>query len=208
MRSGGRFRWMWFATVAHGLTVECVSYFLPDVDNFWHAQSMVTLLGGRLPLHIIILCKLKHMSQGKYWNGSWYPTVFYPIWLGIRPHFLVHQMGNNLLLARYAIGNTMVKFRSEVNKCWMCWTISSWLHTIEFRLHSIKCIANDFSWSGFFLQIPLIPEINLQLHWKIIINFCLHITQPKKYSYTPLFVFFNYLDSYLTYMFGISLKTI
>ena len=32
-------------------------------------------------------------------------------------------------------------------------------------------------------------------------------TQPKKYSYTLLFVFFNYLDSYLIYMFGIFLKT-
>ena len=37
---------------------------------------------------------------------------------------------------------------------------------------------------------------------------CERCTQPKKYSYTPLFVSFNYLDSYLTYMFGIFLKTI
>ncbi|RUS74092.1 hypothetical protein EGW08_018155 [Elysia chlorotica] len=55
MRSGGRFRWLWFATIAHGLTVESLSYFVPDIDNFWHAQSMVMFLGQRLPLHIILL---------------------------------------------------------------------------------------------------------------------------------------------------------
>ncbi|KAK0051004.1 hypothetical protein Bpfe_019524 [Biomphalaria pfeifferi] len=55
MRNGGRYRWLWFAAVAHGLTVESLSYFVPDIDNFWHAQSMVMLLGQRLPLHIIIL---------------------------------------------------------------------------------------------------------------------------------------------------------
>ncbi|XP_005092334.1 uncharacterized protein LOC101850869 [Aplysia californica] len=55
MRSGGRFRWMWFATIAHGLTVECVSYYVPDIDSFWHAQSMVMLLGQRLPLHILLV---------------------------------------------------------------------------------------------------------------------------------------------------------
>ena len=57
MRSGGRYKWLWLATILHGLTVECVSYFLPDIDNFWHAQSMVMLLGQRLPLHIIFVCK-------------------------------------------------------------------------------------------------------------------------------------------------------
>ena len=43
MKSGGRYRWLWLSTVAHGLTVECVSYWLPDIDSFWHAQSMVNL---------------------------------------------------------------------------------------------------------------------------------------------------------------------
>ncbi|KAH9488362.1 hypothetical protein Btru_063328 [Bulinus truncatus] len=55
MHNGGRYRWLWLATVAHGLTVESVSYFIPDIDNFWHAQSMVMLLGQRLPLHIVFL---------------------------------------------------------------------------------------------------------------------------------------------------------
>ncbi|XP_006811972.1 uncharacterized protein LOC100378455 [Saccoglossus kowalevskii] len=52
-RLGGRYMFLWFAIIAHGLTVESVSYFVPDIDNFWHAQSMIMLLGKRLPLHII-----------------------------------------------------------------------------------------------------------------------------------------------------------
>ena len=39
--------------------MECVSYFVPDIDNFWHAQSMVMLIGQRLPLHIILVCESK-----------------------------------------------------------------------------------------------------------------------------------------------------
>lgn len=57
MRNGGRYRWLWLATVLHGLVVESVSYFVPDIDNFWHAQSMVMLIGQRLPLHIVFLCE-------------------------------------------------------------------------------------------------------------------------------------------------------
>ncbi|XP_077999524.1 uncharacterized protein LOC144452325 [Glandiceps talaboti] len=52
-RHGGRYIYLWFAIVAHGLTTECISYFVPDIDNFWHAQSMIMLLGKRLPFHII-----------------------------------------------------------------------------------------------------------------------------------------------------------
>lgn len=55
VRIGGRYKWLWLATILHGITVECVSYFLPDIDNFWHAQSMVMLLGQRLPLHILFV---------------------------------------------------------------------------------------------------------------------------------------------------------
>ncbi|XP_041363590.1 uncharacterized protein LOC121379161 [Gigantopelta aegis] len=55
IRNGGRFWWLWVAALFHGLTVECVSYFLPEIDNFWHAQSMVMLIGQRLPFHIVLL---------------------------------------------------------------------------------------------------------------------------------------------------------
>jgi len=54
MCSGGRYRYLWFTTILHGCVVESLSYFLPDIDNFWHAQSMVMLLGKRLPLHIVL----------------------------------------------------------------------------------------------------------------------------------------------------------
>ncbi|XP_072443067.1 uncharacterized protein [Chiloscyllium punctatum] len=55
VQNGGRWKYLWLATVIHGLMTEAVSYFVPDVDNFWHAQSSVMLLGKRLPLHIIVL---------------------------------------------------------------------------------------------------------------------------------------------------------
>ncbi|KAL8608935.1 hypothetical protein ACOMHN_062684 [Nucella lapillus] len=55
VRSGGRFRWLWLGTILHGLTVECISYFVPDIDNFWHAQSSIMLLGQRLPLYVILV---------------------------------------------------------------------------------------------------------------------------------------------------------
>jgi len=57
-RCGGRYVYLWFTTVAHGLVVESASYVIPDIDNFWHAQSMVMLYSRRLPLHIILLCAL------------------------------------------------------------------------------------------------------------------------------------------------------
>jgi len=57
LRSGGRYIYLWFATILHGLVVESASYVIPDIDNFWHAQSMIMLLGRRLPLHIVLLCK-------------------------------------------------------------------------------------------------------------------------------------------------------
>ena len=37
-RHGARFMWLWWTTVAHGLTTELISYNLPEIDNFWHAQ--------------------------------------------------------------------------------------------------------------------------------------------------------------------------
>jgi len=54
-RVGGRFRWLWLTTVLHGLLVENVTFWTPIIDNFWHSQTTIVLLGRRLPLHIICL---------------------------------------------------------------------------------------------------------------------------------------------------------
>ena len=54
---GGRYKYLWLATFLHGVVVETVSYNVPDIDNFWHAQSCVMLLGKRLPLHVAFICK-------------------------------------------------------------------------------------------------------------------------------------------------------
>ena len=54
-RHGARYMWLWWTTVAHGLTTELVSYWTPDIDNFWHAQSMFMWFGQREPFHIMCL---------------------------------------------------------------------------------------------------------------------------------------------------------
>ncbi|OXA45718.1 uncharacterized protein LOC110856826 [Folsomia candida] len=54
-RVGGRFRWLWLTTVLHGLIVENVTFWTPVINNFWHSQTTIVLLGRRLPLHIICL---------------------------------------------------------------------------------------------------------------------------------------------------------
>ncbi|XP_024944272.1 uncharacterized protein LOC107271244 [Cephus cinctus] len=46
---------LWIGVILHGLVVEAISYNLPDIDNFWHSQTPIILLGRRLPLHIIFL---------------------------------------------------------------------------------------------------------------------------------------------------------
>uniref|UniRef100_A0A1B6L3L5 DUF7802 domain-containing protein n=1 Tax=Graphocephala atropunctata TaxID=36148 RepID=A0A1B6L3L5_9HEMI len=55
LRGGGRLRYLWLATIVHGLAVESLCYVLPDVDNFWHSQTPLMFLGRRLPLHILLL---------------------------------------------------------------------------------------------------------------------------------------------------------
>ncbi|XP_018334874.1 uncharacterized protein LOC108743782 [Agrilus planipennis] len=55
LKHGGRLPYLWFGIILHGLIVEALSYFLPDVDNFWHSQTPIILLGRRLPLHILLL---------------------------------------------------------------------------------------------------------------------------------------------------------
>lgn len=35
-----------------------MSYFIPDIDNFWHGQSTIMFLDNRLPLYIVCLCKI------------------------------------------------------------------------------------------------------------------------------------------------------
>jgi hypothetical protein len=54
LRHGSRYWYLWVAILFHGINTECISYFMPDFESFWHAQSMVMLAGRRLPLHIVV----------------------------------------------------------------------------------------------------------------------------------------------------------
>ncbi|CAH1233458.1 Hypp747 [Branchiostoma lanceolatum] len=60
MRKGGRYRNMWIAALFHGLVSEMISYWVPEIDNFWHAQSSIMMLGRRLPLYIMSIYPLVH----------------------------------------------------------------------------------------------------------------------------------------------------
>lgn len=53
---GGRFSYLWYGIIIHGLVIESICYIAPDVDNFWHSQTPIIFFGRRLPLHIIFLC--------------------------------------------------------------------------------------------------------------------------------------------------------
>lgn len=58
LNKGGRWPYFWLGTILHGLYTDNFWHFaLPEYDNFWHSQTPIMLLGARLPLHIIFLCK-------------------------------------------------------------------------------------------------------------------------------------------------------
>ena len=57
-RHGGRLYLLFFTSILHGLVVESLSYVLPEIDNFWHGVSSITMFKQRLPLHILLFCEL------------------------------------------------------------------------------------------------------------------------------------------------------
>uniref|UniRef100_A0A8R1DGP2 DUF7802 domain-containing protein n=1 Tax=Caenorhabditis japonica TaxID=281687 RepID=A0A8R1DGP2_CAEJA len=53
-RSGTRFVLVWFGILIHALNVENLCYWIPDMDNFWQAQGILTFFGARAPLYILV----------------------------------------------------------------------------------------------------------------------------------------------------------
>lgn len=66
--------YLWIGVVLHDLNTELITYLVPDIDNFWHAQvrstlplpppspyatgtgqGILTLFGRRMPLYILAL---------------------------------------------------------------------------------------------------------------------------------------------------------
>lgn len=52
---GGRWKYYWLGCIFHGLTTEMVSFWMPDIDNYWHSQTTIIFLGRRLPIHIPLI---------------------------------------------------------------------------------------------------------------------------------------------------------
>lgn len=44
----------WLAITILGLNVEILNFWLPDLNNYWHAQSILTLFGMRVPLSCLL----------------------------------------------------------------------------------------------------------------------------------------------------------
>ncbi|CAI5454038.1 unnamed protein product [Caenorhabditis angaria] len=53
-RIGTRHVLVWFGILIHALNVENLCYWIPDMDNFWQAQGILTFFGARAPLYILI----------------------------------------------------------------------------------------------------------------------------------------------------------
>ncbi|CAI4221549.1 unnamed protein product [Auanema sp. JU1783] len=53
-RHGNRYMFVWIGILIHALNVENLCYWIPDMDNFWQAQGILTLFGMRAPLYIIL----------------------------------------------------------------------------------------------------------------------------------------------------------
>lgn len=59
LKQGGRWPFLYFASIFHGFTVELMAYFVPHIDNFWHAQGVFTFIERRLPLYVVFLCRFQ-----------------------------------------------------------------------------------------------------------------------------------------------------
>ncbi|XP_078574886.1 uncharacterized protein LOC144861065 [Branchiostoma floridae x Branchiostoma japonicum] len=53
LRRGGRYPWLYFSALSHGVFTEVFSYWVPQINNFWHGQSTVMFAGQRLPSYIV-----------------------------------------------------------------------------------------------------------------------------------------------------------
>lgn len=62
-KKGGRWPWLFFAAMGHGLVVELIAYFVSFIDNFWHAQGLITLFDRRMALYIAIVCKYRNVND-------------------------------------------------------------------------------------------------------------------------------------------------
>jgi len=53
-RNGNRYMYVWIGVLIHALNVENLCYWIPDLDNFWQAQGILTFFGARAPLYILL----------------------------------------------------------------------------------------------------------------------------------------------------------
>jgi len=52
--SGKKWVAFWISCVLNGLLIEAIFTFIPSIQNFWHSQALIMILGSRIPLHVIL----------------------------------------------------------------------------------------------------------------------------------------------------------
>ncbi|XP_050548863.1 uncharacterized protein LOC126910377 isoform X2 [Daktulosphaira vitifoliae] len=121
----GRRLSLWICITCHGLLIELISYFLPEIDNFWHSQSPIMLFGHRLPLHILLV----------------YPVFYYLAIItayrkGIKKLSLMLTVGLNVLLLDIPFDMIGVKF--------IHWTWHDTDPNIFDRVYLVPCTSYFF----------------------------------------------------------------
>ncbi|XP_070545272.1 uncharacterized protein [Ptychodera flava] len=137
-RHGGRFLYLWFATIAHGLTTECVSYFVPDIDNFWHAQGMIMLLGKRLPMYVVIV----------------YPVFIYTAAVSVyrlRLPFWAEPFANGLAVVIFDIPFDIMGIKS----LWWSW------HDTDPNIYDRHYWV---PWTSYFFHMSFASSLNMLIH--------------------------------------------
>ncbi|GAB6026460.1 hypothetical protein CHUAL_012655 [Chamberlinius hualienensis] len=67
IRSGGSYKYLWLAIVLHGFVVENVVFMMPEMNNFWHAQGLLTFRCGKSPGNVAFI----------------YPMLIYPAFVAV-----------------------------------------------------------------------------------------------------------------------------
>lgn len=71
-KTGGRWPWLFLASMTHGFVVEFLAYFAPFIENFWHAQGLITFFDRRMALYIAFLCTYRcEFNISEKWFANW-----------------------------------------------------------------------------------------------------------------------------------------
>lgn len=130
--TGGRWPWLFFATMFHGFVIELISYFTPYIDNFWHAQSLIMLFDRRMPIYIAIICTI---------NSHAHIFSIFFIWLS----FLFQKKNRSSILLSCGMGNVKTEIEKWSGRVYCGWT-SDCADWFAIRYNRNKICPLDMAW--------------------------------------------------------------